>query len=103
MGRSGQVCRVGAEEKSIRILVKHASHASDRFRCGDTVAPANAAAYYRVFDMRAPVWRLLTPEASFKIRKGNYERIFDAARQRVRVWEQANAKPPTRIATQKEP
>jgi hypothetical protein len=65
----------------------------DRFLFGtDTVAPANAAAYYGVFDMWAPVWRLLTPEASLKIRKGNYERLFDAARQRVRAWEKANVK-----------
>ena len=31
----------------------------------------------RVFDMWAPVWRQLTPEASLKVRKGNYERLFD--------------------------
>jgi len=63
----------------------------DRFLFGtDTVAPANAAAYYGVFDMWTPVWRLLTPEASFKIRKGNYERLFDEARHRVRTWEAAN-------------
>jgi hypothetical protein len=33
---------------------------------------------------------LLTPDASQKIRKGNYERLFDAARVRVRAWERAN-------------
>jgi hypothetical protein len=32
----------------------------------------------------------LTPEASLKIRKTNYEQIFDAARTRVRAWEKAN-------------
>ena len=75
----------------------------DRFLFGtDTVAPANAAAYYGVFDMWAPVWQQLTPEASLKIRKGNYERIFDAARQRVRAWEQANVKPPARNVAQME-
>ena len=75
----------------------------DRFLFGtDTVAPTNAAAYYGVFDMWAPVWQQLTPEASLKIRKGNYERIFDAARQRVRAWEQANVKPPARNVAQME-
>ena len=34
----------------------------------------------------------LTPEASEKLRKGNYERLFDEARRRVREWERANAK-----------
>ena len=32
----------------------------------------------------------LTPDASQKVRKGNYERIFDEARREVRAWEQAN-------------
>jgi hypothetical protein len=27
------------------------------------------------------------------VRKGNYERIFDAARARVRAWEKANVRP----------
>ena len=60
----------------------------DRFLFGtDTVAPAGPAPYYAVFDMWAPVFRLLTPEASLKVRKGNYQRIFDEGRRRVRNWE----------------
>ena len=60
----------------------------DRFLFGtDTVAPAGPAPYFAVFDLWAPVWRLLTPEASLKVRKGNYERIFDEGRRRVRAWE----------------
>jgi hypothetical protein len=63
----------------------------DRFLFGtDTVAPAGPAQYFAVFDMWAPIWRLLTPEASLKVRKGNYERIFDEGRRRVRAWEKAN-------------
>jgi hypothetical protein len=63
----------------------------DRFLFGtDTVAPAGAAPYYRVFDLWQPVWRLLAPETDAKVRKGNYERIFDAARRRVREWERVN-------------
>jgi hypothetical protein len=65
----------------------------DRFLFGtDTVAPAGPAPYFAVFDMWAPVWRLLTPEASLKVRTGNYERIFDEGRRRVRAWEKANLK-----------
>jgi hypothetical protein len=65
----------------------------DRFLFGtDTVAPAGAAPYYRVFDLWQPVWRLLTPETDAKVRKGNYERIFDAARLRVREWEHVNVR-----------
>jgi hypothetical protein len=63
----------------------------DRFLFGtDTVAPAGPEPYFAVFEMWAPVWKQLTPEASLKVRKGNYERIFNAARQRVRAWEKAN-------------
>ncbi len=63
----------------------------DRFLFGsDTVAPAGPGPYFAVFDMWAPVWRLLTPEASLKVRKGNYERIFDEGRRKVRAWEKAN-------------
>ena len=65
----------------------------DRFLFGtDTVAPAGPAPYYAVFDMWAPIWRLLTPEASYKVRKGNYERIFDEGRRRVRAWEKVNVR-----------
>jgi hypothetical protein len=65
----------------------------DRFLFGtDTVAPASAAAYFGVFEMWEPIWRLLTPEASLKVRKGNYERMFDQGRRRVREWERLNLK-----------
>ena len=48
--------------------------------------------YFAVFDMWAPVWKQLTPEASLKVRTGNYERIFDEGRRKVRAWEKANVK-----------
>ena len=66
----------------------------DRFLFGtDNVAPQDQATQLRVYHLWDPVWALLTPEASLKIRKGNYERVFDAARARVRAWEKANVKP----------
>ena len=65
----------------------------DRFLFGsDTVAPAGAPQYFAVYDMYAPLWRALTPEASQKVRLGNYERLFDEGRRRVRAWEKANVK-----------
>jgi hypothetical protein len=65
----------------------------DRFLFGtDTVAPSGPAPYFAVFDMWAPVWQRLTPDASLKVRKGNYERLFDEGRRRVRAWETANLK-----------
>ena len=65
----------------------------NRFLFGtDTVAPSGPAAYYAVFDIWKPVWSRLTADASQKVRIGNYERIFDEGRRRVRAWEKANAK-----------
>ncbi len=65
----------------------------DRFLFGtDTVAPASADSYFAVFDVWNPVWRQLSPEASLKVRKGNYERIFNEGRRRVRAWERVNLK-----------
>jgi hypothetical protein len=62
----------------------------DRFLFGtDTVAPQGPGPYFAVYGMWAPVWRLLTPEASLMIRKANYERIFDEGRRRVREWERS--------------
>ena len=63
----------------------------DRFLFGtDEVAPTEQAKYLKVYDMYAPLFARLTPEASEKVRKGNYERLFDQARPRVRQWEKAN-------------
>jgi hypothetical protein len=59
----------------------------------DEVAPKEQAKYLKVYDMYAPLFAQLTPEASEKLRKGNYERLFDQARARVRAWEKANVKP----------
>jgi hypothetical protein len=65
----------------------------DRFLFGtDTVAPAGPNPYYAVFDMWAPIWKQLTPDTSLKVRKGNYERLFDEGRRRVREWERVNRK-----------
>jgi predicted TIM-barrel fold metal-dependent hydrolase len=65
----------------------------DRFLFGtDEVAPTEQAKYLKVHDMYAPLFSKLTPEASAKLRKGNYERLFDAARRKVRAWESVNVK-----------
>jgi len=82
-----------ASPESIARVSRILNEYPDRFLFGtDTVAPASAAAYYAVFDMWAPVWSRLTPEASRKVRTGNYERLFDEGRRRVRAWEQAHAR-----------
>jgi predicted TIM-barrel fold metal-dependent hydrolase len=82
-----------ASPESIARVAAALNKYPDRFLFGtDTVAPAGPAPYYAVFDMWAPIWKLLTPDTSLKVRKGNYERVFDEGRRRVREWEKANVK-----------
>jgi len=81
-----------ASPESIQRVVTMLNRYPERFLFGtDTVAPAGPEPYFAVFDLWTPVWRLLTPEASLKVRKGNYERIFDEGRRKVRAWEKAHA------------
>jgi hypothetical protein len=83
---------VSSPETTTRVTSLFNQHA-DRFLFGtDTVALSGPQPYYAVFDQWAPVWKGLTPEASLKVRKGNYERIFNEGRQRLRQWEKTNVK-----------
>jgi predicted TIM-barrel fold metal-dependent hydrolase len=64
----------------------------DRFLMGtDEVAPKDQASYLKIIDMYKPLLEKLTPETRQKIMKSNYERLFDAARIRVRAWEKQHA------------
>ena len=58
----------------------------------DEVAPPDQEKYLRVYKQYEPFWKLLTAEAGEKVRKQNYERLFDEARRKVRNWEQKNVK-----------
>jgi predicted TIM-barrel fold metal-dependent hydrolase len=63
----------------------------DRFVFGtDEVAPSDQQKYLKVYEMYAPLLAALPADVSLKFRKGNYERLFDEARWKVRAWEKAN-------------
>jgi hypothetical protein len=65
----------------------------DRFLFGtDEVAPKDQAGYLKIYDVYQPLLAKLTPEAKEKFLKGNYERLFDQARKKVRAWEKANVR-----------
>jgi hypothetical protein len=65
----------------------------DRFLFGtDEVAPSDQTKYLHVYYMYDPLWKLLSKDASEKIRIGNYERIFNQARIKVRAWEKTHVK-----------
>jgi len=82
-----------ASDESIERVAELFSRYPNRFLFGtDTVAPKDPKAYFAVYEMWAPVWAKLSLETKRKITKGNYERLFDAARVKVRAWEKANVK-----------
>lgn len=82
-----------ATPKSIKVSADLINRYPDRFLFGtDEVAPSSQEAYLKVYYQYDPLWKLLDRETSEKVRKGNYERIFDEARHRVRTWEAAHLK-----------
>ena len=80
-----------ASPEAVQVTAALLNRHPERFLFGtDVVAPASVDALVAVYDMYAPVWALLTPEARHQVTKGNYERLFDRARTRVRAWESVN-------------
>jgi predicted TIM-barrel fold metal-dependent hydrolase len=83
-----------ATPEATRIAAALINHYPDRFLFGtDDVAPKNQNEYLKTYVLYDPLWKLLTPEASKKVRQSNYERLFDQARGKVRSWERANLQP----------
>ena len=80
-----------ATPESTRIAADLINRYPNRFLFGtDEVAPQDQQTYLRVYYQYGPLWKLLDARASEKVRKGNYERLFDEARAKVRAWERAN-------------
>jgi hypothetical protein len=80
-----------ATPESTKIVADLINRNPNRFLFGtDEVAPASQADYLRVFNHYAPLFSLLNDEARTKLCKGNYERIFDEGRRKVRAWESAH-------------
>ncbi|MDE3260660.1 MAG: amidohydrolase family protein [Acidobacteriota bacterium] len=62
----------------------------DRFILGsDSVVATGADAYLGALEAWRPLLDGLDPDSSEKVRLGNYELLFDSARERVRAWEAA--------------
>jgi hypothetical protein len=82
---------VVATPETVAVTAKALQKHPDRFLLGtDEVAPSDQASYLKIYDMYAPLWQALPADVSQKIRLGNYERLFDQARKKVRTWEAAN-------------
>ncbi len=79
-----------ATPESTRIAADLINRFPDRFLFGtDEVAPTNQEQYLSVYNQYQPLWKLLDDSTREKVLKGNYERIFDGARRKVRAWETA--------------
>jgi hypothetical protein len=80
-------------ERSAALINKY----PDRFLFGtDEVASTNQEDYLKTYRMYAPLFARLDKEAGAKLRTGNFNRIFDNAKKKVRAWEamdKANPKP----------
>ena len=84
---------VVATPESIARVAAAINRHPDRFLFGtDEVAPSTQESYLKVYNIYAPLLAQLTPEAREKLLKGNYARLFDEARVRVRDWESKNLK-----------
>ena len=82
-----------ASPESVHITADLINRYPDRFLFGtDEVAPSSQEKYLKVYYQYDSLWKALTPEASEKVRKGNYQRLFDTARLNVRAWEKAHLK-----------
>jgi hypothetical protein len=80
-----------ASPNSIKATADLINKFPDRFLFGtDEMAPASQEAYLKIYYMYAPLFAQLTPETKKKLLMGNYERIFNAARIKVRAWEKMN-------------
>ena len=77
---------------SIKVSADLFNKYPDRFLFGtDNVAPTDPKSYFAVFEMYAPLWSALSAETSEKVRKGNYARLFEDARRKVRAWEASHS------------
>ena len=75
---------VVSSPESVRVTAEAIDGYPDRFLFGtDEVAPPNQEKYLRIYNQYESLWRALTPEASDKGRKANYERLFDEGRRKV--------------------
>jgi hypothetical protein len=77
-----------ASPESVQITASLINRYPGRFLFGtDEVAPADQETYLRVFYQYDPLWGALSRQITEKVRRGNYEKLFDSARAKVRAWE----------------
>jgi len=82
---------ITASDEATKVAADLINRYPDRFLYGsDVVAPTSQEQLLSVYTQYKPLWDALTPETRAKVQRGNYERLFDQARTKVRAWEAAN-------------
>ncbi|HVY06496.1 MAG TPA: amidohydrolase family protein [Burkholderiales bacterium] len=82
---------ITVDDATLDAWVKLLNQYPDRFLFGsDTVAPKSQADYLKAYDAYQKLWDRLDADTAAKVRQKNFERIFDAAREKVRAWEAAH-------------
>jgi hypothetical protein len=77
-----------ADDATLDTWVTLLNQYPDRFLFGsDTVAPKSQADYLKAYDAYQKLWERLDVSTANRVKVENYERIFDAARAKVRAWE----------------
>ncbi|MCL4280450.1 MAG: hypothetical protein KJZ60_12350, partial [Ignavibacteriaceae bacterium] len=65
----------------------------DRFLFGtDNVAPDKQEKQLYVYHLYDRLWKAVGEEVTYKVCIGNYEKLFNEARVKVRNWEKENIK-----------
>jgi Amidohydrolase len=78
-----------AIDKTTEVISKY----PDRFLFGtDNVAPDKQEKQLYVYHLYDRLWNAVGEEVTYKVCKGNYIKLFDDARAKVRAWEKANVK-----------
>ena len=80
-----------ASDSSLTLAADLVNRYPERFLFGtDALSPSDTQSYFRTYDIYRPFLERLTPAARAQLLRRNYERLFGAARQRVRAWEAAH-------------
>jgi hypothetical protein len=82
-----------SSDKAISRTAEVISKYPDKFMFGtDNVAPLQQEKQLNVYHIYDPLWKAIGEEITYKVTKGNYEKLFNDARKKVRTWEAANVK-----------
>jgi len=80
-----------SSDEAIKKVAELMNRHPDRFLFGtDEVGPTDQEKYMKVYNMYEPLLNALNNDTKEKLLKGNFAKLFDEAKLKVRAWEKAN-------------